>query len=154
MIASLSIPWGDEQSDDATGGYHLVWTRDLVKSVGALLAVGDLNNDGWPDVVIANSGEPPLVLQNTAAGQNHWIGLAGLSTGTTITWSAGGREWSRLKIAGGSYLSAHDPRELLSLGPAEVADAIEIRKPDGIRLKFTRVVTGRYYTVSIDGKLQ
>jgi glucoamylase len=24
MIASLSIPWGDEQSDDATGGYHLV----------------------------------------------------------------------------------------------------------------------------------
>jgi len=38
MIASLSIPWGDEQSDDATGGYHLVWTRDLVKSVTALLA--------------------------------------------------------------------------------------------------------------------
>ena len=43
MIASLSIPWGDEQSDDATGGYHLVWTRDLVKSVMALLAVGDLS---------------------------------------------------------------------------------------------------------------
>src|SRR6266404_9044585 len=43
MIASLSIPWGDEQGDDATGGYHLVWTRDLVKSVSALLAVGDLS---------------------------------------------------------------------------------------------------------------
>jgi hypothetical protein len=22
MIASLSVPWGDEQSDDARGGYH------------------------------------------------------------------------------------------------------------------------------------
>src|SRR5215510_2018246 len=43
MIASLSIPWGDEKSDDELGGYHLVWTRDMVKSVSALLAVGDLN---------------------------------------------------------------------------------------------------------------
>jgi glucoamylase len=43
MIASLSIPWGDEKSDDELGGYHLVWTRDMVKSVSALLAVGDLS---------------------------------------------------------------------------------------------------------------
>lgn len=41
IIASLSIPWGDEKSDDELGGYHLVWTRDLVKSVTGLLAVGD-----------------------------------------------------------------------------------------------------------------
>jgi glucoamylase len=41
IIASLSIPWGHEKSDDALGGYHLVWTRDLVKSVTGLLAVGD-----------------------------------------------------------------------------------------------------------------
>jgi glucoamylase len=42
MIASLSIPWGDEKSDDELGGYHLVWTRDLVQSASALLAVGDV----------------------------------------------------------------------------------------------------------------
>jgi glucoamylase len=41
MIASLSIPWGDEKSDEELGGYHLVWTRDTVKCVSALLAVGD-----------------------------------------------------------------------------------------------------------------
>ena len=41
MIASLSIPWGDQKSDDELGGYHLVWTRDLVKSVTGLLAAGD-----------------------------------------------------------------------------------------------------------------
>ena len=43
MIASLSIPWGEEKTDDELGGYHLVWTRDMVKSVSALLAVGDLS---------------------------------------------------------------------------------------------------------------
>jgi glucoamylase len=41
MIASLSIPWGDQKSDDELGGYHLVWTRDLVKSVTGLLAAGN-----------------------------------------------------------------------------------------------------------------
>jgi len=38
MVASLSIPWGN--SSDDTGGYHLVWPRDLVESAGALLALG------------------------------------------------------------------------------------------------------------------
>jgi glucoamylase len=41
MIASLSIPWGESKSDDDLGGYHLVWTRDLVNSVTGLLASGD-----------------------------------------------------------------------------------------------------------------
>ncbi len=41
MIASLSIPWGEDKSDDDLGGYHLVWTRDMVGCATALLAVGD-----------------------------------------------------------------------------------------------------------------
>jgi len=41
MIASLSIPWGDTKGDEELGGYHLVWTRDLVHSAGGLLAAGN-----------------------------------------------------------------------------------------------------------------
>ena len=68
MIASLSIPWGDEQGDDATGGYHLVWTRDLVKSVSALLAVGDLSTPLRALIYLA-------VSQREDGGfyQNFWI---------------------------------------------------------------------------------
>ena len=40
IIASLSIPWGETKGDDELGGYHLVWTRDLVQSASALLASG------------------------------------------------------------------------------------------------------------------
>ena len=40
MIASLSIPWGDDKGDDDLGGYHLVWPRDLVEAAGGLLAGG------------------------------------------------------------------------------------------------------------------
>lgn len=41
MIASLSIPWGEDKGDDEIGGYHLVWTRDMVMCATALMAVGD-----------------------------------------------------------------------------------------------------------------
>ncbi|HKV90762.1 MAG TPA: glycoside hydrolase family 15 protein [Thermoplasmata archaeon] len=41
FIASLSIPWGYAKGDDDRGGYHLVWTRDLVQVAMGLLAAGD-----------------------------------------------------------------------------------------------------------------
>ncbi|HZV00616.1 MAG TPA: glycoside hydrolase family 15 protein [Planctomycetota bacterium] len=41
LIASLSIPWGEDKGDEELGGYHLVWTRDLVNSATGLLATGD-----------------------------------------------------------------------------------------------------------------
>lgn len=40
MVASMSIPWGDSKDDGDLGGYHLVWTRDMVQSASALLATG------------------------------------------------------------------------------------------------------------------
>jgi glucoamylase len=41
IIAAMSIPWGSSKGDEEMGGYHLVWTRDLVQSATALLAAGD-----------------------------------------------------------------------------------------------------------------
>ena len=68
MIASLSIPWGDEKSDDELGGYHLVWTRDMVKCVSALLAVGDVSTPLRSLIYLAMS-------QREEGGfhQNFWI---------------------------------------------------------------------------------
>ena len=40
IVASMSIPWGETKGDLDLGGYHLVWTRDLVQSASALLATG------------------------------------------------------------------------------------------------------------------
>jgi glucoamylase len=40
FVASLSIPWGETRSESDPGGYHLVWTRDMVHTATALLASG------------------------------------------------------------------------------------------------------------------
>lgn len=42
MVASLAIPWGEVKDDQAgRGGYHLIWTRDMVHAAIALLAAGN-----------------------------------------------------------------------------------------------------------------
>ena len=42
LVAALAIPWGEARGDkDGEGGYHLVWTRDLVESAMALIAAGN-----------------------------------------------------------------------------------------------------------------
>lgn len=42
LIASLSVPWGEAKGDRDSGGYHLVWPRDLVKGALAFMAMGDM----------------------------------------------------------------------------------------------------------------
>lgn len=62
IIASLSTPWGFSKSDDDIGGYHLVWTRDLVETAGGLLAAG------------ANEDVVRVLhyLQSTQESDGHW----------------------------------------------------------------------------------
>ena len=41
MIAGIGTPWGETQDDSNSGGYHLVWSRDLFKFANALVTAGD-----------------------------------------------------------------------------------------------------------------
>jgi hypothetical protein len=124
------------------------------------LAIGDYNNDGRLDVLIGCNGEAPVLLRNNAGRENHWVGLKLQGTkcnrdavGALITWSAGGINRSRLKTSGGSYLSSHDPREVLGLGKATRLDWLQIKwpPPSGRVEKFTDVPVDRYVTI-VEGK--
>jgi hypothetical protein len=86
----------------------------------------DFDNDGALDVLLGNNGAAPLLLKNNAAKGNNWLGLKLEGTqcnrdavGAKIYWTAGGKKRFRLKNNGGSYLSSHDPREVLGIGTAE-----------------------------------
>ncbi len=68
MIASLSIPWGDAKGDEELGGYHLVWTRDMVNSATGLLAAGNTDTPLRALIYLATSQRP-----DGGFYQNFWL---------------------------------------------------------------------------------
>jgi len=68
LIASLSIPWGDYMGDDDLGGYHLVWTRDMVNSATALLASGNVSTPLRALIYLAGVQRP-----DGGFNQNFWL---------------------------------------------------------------------------------
>src|SRR5712664_72630 len=120
------------------------------------LAIGDFNNDGAVDVLIAVNNGAPVLLKNLAAKENHWLGLRLIgetanpdAIGAIITWQAGDLKRRRLKVGGGSYLSSHDPREVLGIGPRNKIDKLEIRwpKPSNRVDVFTELPIDRYIKI-------
>ena len=97
FIASMSIPWGYAKGDDDLGGYHLVWTRDMVQSATALLAVGRVDTALSALVYLACSQKP-----DGSFAQNFWVNGTPYWTGIQLDevafpiilawrlWKAGG----------------------------------------------------------------
>jgi enediyne biosynthesis protein E4 len=128
-----------------------VFSRDFS---GRGMATGDFDNDGDLDVLVSNNGEAPLLLRNDGGNKNNWLGLTLVATksnpaaaGAVITWQAGALKRSRLKTAGGSYLSSHDPREILGVGSATKIDWVEIRWPSGKVDRLTNLPLNTYVKV-------
>ncbi len=68
FVASMSIPWGQVHGDDDLGGYHLVWTRDMVQTATALLACGRAETARRAMVYLACTQKP-----DGGFAQNFWV---------------------------------------------------------------------------------
>ncbi|MBD2680647.1 MULTISPECIES: glycoside hydrolase family 15 protein [Nostoc] len=68
LIASMAIPWGEAKDDQDQGGYHLVWTRDLVSSVASLVAAGETDTAVRSLIYLATSQQ-----EDGGFAQNFWV---------------------------------------------------------------------------------
>lgn len=118
-------------------------------------AFGDLNNDGWMDVVVTRLNQTPVVLYGVPREGRHWlrIGLTGKASnrdglGTTIRVKAGGKEqWNHATTAVG-YLSSSEKAVHFGLGAAVEAEEVEIRWPSGVRQLLKNVKADQFLVVS------
>jgi len=118
------------------------------------LAVGDLDNDGGPDLVVTRIAAPARVYRNIAA-RGHWLtvrvvepALGGRDAyGAEITVTAGGRRQSVWVNPSQSYLCSNDPRAHFGLGSASKAESINVAWPDGSEERFEGVPADRIITL-------
>jgi hypothetical protein len=106
--------------------------------LGRALAVGDLDNDGRLDIVMACLDAPLMYAHNRTNGGHHLtLRLEGTvsnrdAVGAKVTVTAAGRPprvaW---RLGGGSYQAAGDPRIHFGLGDADRVESVEVRWPSG-----------------------
>ncbi|HEY6290891.1 MAG TPA: CRTAC1 family protein [Terriglobia bacterium] len=125
---------------------------------GRGVAFVDYDNDGYVDLVVANNGDPPLLLHNDgpASGgrRNHFANFKLVGThsnrdamGARLKLRAGGVSQVREIAGGGSYLSQSDLRANFGLGQCTVVDELEVRWPSGSRQVFRNLAADKFYLI-------
>ena len=120
---------------------------------GRGVAFGDLNNDGWQDVVVSTLGGEPMVLMNRG-GAGHWLNITlrgtrsnrdGLGSRVVVNGQ------TRIATTSGSYVSASDKRLHFGLGPAETAK-VEVYWPSGAHQTLEGVKANQFLEVKEPAK--
>ena len=120
---------------------------------GRGVAFGDLNNDGWQDVVVSTLGGEPLVLMNRG-GAGYWLNITlrgtrsnrdGLGSRVVVNGQ------TRIATTSGSYVSASDKRLHFGLGPAETAK-VEVYWPSGAHQTLEGVKANQFLEVKEPAK--
>jgi hypothetical protein len=123
-----------------------------ISEVSRGVAVGDVDNDGDPDVLITNNNGPARLLVNEVGNGNHWIGLRvvdatgvrdGIGARVEVVREDGSSLWRSVRVAS-SYCSSRDPRVLVGLGEHPEVKAVRVHWPDAVVEEWTGNEVDRY----------
>ena len=123
-------------------------------------AVGDLNGDGFPDLVSHRADSTAQVLFATP-NENKWlkINLIGIQSnrnaiGSRITVYAQGHAQTRMVYAGENFLGQNSLTQHFGMGGiASYADSIVVQWPSGGTLVFDEVSLNSHYIISENGQM-
>lgn len=123
------------------------------------LSVGDLDNDGAVDVVVGHQDSAPVVLRNlnrtrtNAVSRIVQVRLVGTRSNRDAVGSRlvadgpTGTSQMRIVRGGGSYLSAHDLRQVLVTSEANESIVTSIHWPNGTQHTLEPLMPGHQYIV-------
>ena len=119
-------------------------------NLGRGCAFGDLDNDGYVDIVVNNLDGAPSVLHNAERNQNNWLTVKCVGTrsnrsaiGARVHVVTEGHTQIGEVMSGSGYYSQNDLRLHFGLGRAGLIDVLEVRWPSGVRQELRDVEPNR-----------
>jgi len=118
-------------------------------------AVADLNNDGFPDLVVTSLNAKPRIMLNSATNGNHWLMVEAtgrssnrdaIGTKIKVTTGAGRTLYNHVTTSVG-FMSSSDKRVHFGLGPETTIKSVEIQWPDGKTQRLTDVRADQFLKV-------
>lgn len=126
---------------------------------GRGLAIGDLDRDGAPELVMTNVNEPAAILNipKNEQGEYLWVHLIGTrghrdATGALIKLTTSERDQFRFSQSGSSFVSAHEPAYAFAIPPGEKLERLEVTWPNGETERF--LPAGPGHTTVVEGNGQ
>ena len=117
-------------------------------------AIGDLDNDGKPDLVIVGHNEPLAILKNVAPTTGkHWLGLTlqGIGhrdlVGTRVVVETASGSQTKFVKGGSSYASTDDDRLLFGLDGDEAIRKVTVYWSHGKPQEIAGSTADKYQTV-------
>jgi hypothetical protein len=102
-------------------------------------AIGDINDDGYPDIAVMNESPSTIKLWQNIGGSNNWVKVTlegttsnSMAIGSWIDVYAGAIYSSRYTKCGTSYGSQNGRAQMLGMGAATMVDSLIITWPTGI----------------------
>jgi enediyne biosynthesis protein E4 len=116
-------------------------------------AYADIDNDGFPDLLVTTNGGRDYLFHNQD-GSNHSLRIKLVGTksnrdgiGAVVRVSSGADHQSKMLKSGSSYLSQSELVLTFGLGASAKADLVEVQWPSGHTDKLSNVAGGQTVTV-------
>lgn len=118
-------------------------------------AIGDINNDGKPEIVVGNDTENNFLWQNNTSNENNWlkVKLEGVVSnkdgiGNTIEINVNGESQYRYTLAGEGYLSQNSFYEFFGTGLSNIVDYLKVTwTATGVTETFTNIEANQSITI-------
>ena len=118
-------------------------------------AIGDINNDGKPEIVVGNDTENNFLWQNNTSNENNWlkVKLEGVVSnkdgiGNTIEINVNGESQYRYTLAGEGYLSQNSFYEFFGTDLSNIVDYLKVTwTATGVTETFTNIEANQSITI-------
>lgn len=116
-------------------------------------AKGDINNDGYADIIVLNAKNYNSFLWQNSGYQNRYIKVTlhgtisnKMAIGSWVQVYAGGKEYTQYTICGEGYMSQNSQHLIFGIGASSIVDSLVVTYLSGVKDRYYNLSSNMYYS--------